>query len=85
MTLDERMTALIAVGASVAANCGPCLDHHAGKARAAGAGADEIAQAIEVGKGARAGAAMMMDRHAAKLPGASSLAMAASPAGCCRC
>jgi len=32
MKIDERMKELIAIGASITANCQPCLEYHAGKA-----------------------------------------------------
>ncbi|MHB1034763.1 MAG: carboxymuconolactone decarboxylase family protein [Pirellulales bacterium] len=71
--IDERTKELIAVGASIAANCQPCLEYHTAKAREGGAAEQEIAQAVEVGKLVRTGAASKMDRFA------SSLAQAARP------
>ena len=61
MQLEERIARLIAVGASVAANCEPCLDANARKALEAGADASLIAEAIAVGKLVRKGAAASMD------------------------
>ncbi len=72
--LDEKTKELIAVGAAITANCQPCLDYHAGKARELGAADAEILTAIEVGKQVRAGAAGKMDRHAAGRMGAPRLA-----------
>jgi len=51
---------LIAVGASVTANCQPCLDFHVGKAREYGAGEKDIAMAVAVGKTVRKGAAAIL-------------------------
>ena len=34
--MDDRIRELIAVGASVIANCQPCYEYHAGKARGMG-------------------------------------------------
>lgn len=82
MKLDPRVQALIAVGASVTANCQPCLQYHSAKAQEQGAGADEVAEAIEVGKTVRRGASAKMDRFAAGLAAAAcSGAAAGSGAG----
>ena len=67
MKLDPHILALIAVGASVTANCQPCLEHTVGTARECGADGQEIAEAIEVGKRVRQGAATQMDRFAVGL------------------
>jgi AhpD family alkylhydroperoxidase len=67
MTLDNKIKELIAVGASVSANCQPCLEYHISKALEFDAEIDEIQQAIETGKLVRRGAAAKMDAHAAKL------------------
>lgn len=67
MTLDDRTARLIAVGASITANCQPCLDMNVGRALKAGASPQDIADAIEVGKMVRHGAARTMDRLAAGL------------------
>ena len=78
MKFDERTIRLIAVGASVAANCQPCLLINATKARENGADDQEIAEAIEIGKMVRAGAASKMDKYAANL--GEVVPQAASPA-----
>ncbi len=62
--MDSRTKELIAVGASIAANCQPCLQYHVGKARENGADDEEIRMAIAVGKTVRQGAALKMDRFA---------------------
>ncbi len=67
MAIDDRIKELIAVGASVTANCQPCLEYHSGKAKEFGAEAGEITAAIEVGKQVRKGAASKMDAFAAGL------------------
>jgi AhpD family alkylhydroperoxidase len=48
--MDERIKELIAVGASVTANCQPCLKYHAGEAQKQGANLPDINEAIEVGQ-----------------------------------
>jgi AhpD family alkylhydroperoxidase len=67
MKLDARTMRLIAVGASIAANCQQCLEINVTGALEGGIGEDEIAQAIDVGKRVRQGAATKMDRFAASL------------------
>ena len=59
--IDERIKELIAVGASVSANCHPCVKHHTAKAREMKIDEAEIQQAIDVGKMVRKGAAGEMD------------------------
>jgi len=67
MKLDERTLRLIAVGASIAANCRPCLQTNVTKALESGADEPEIAEAIRVGRMVRQGAASMMDQFASSL------------------
>ena len=59
--LDEKIKELIAVGASISANCHPCIKYHTAKAREMKIDEAEIRQAIEVGKMVRKGAAGQMD------------------------
>ena len=82
MTLDTRLTELVALGASAAANCSLCLEHHLGKAREAGLDAGEIAAALEVGGMVRRGAANTLDRVAARLGAAAPTAAATAGRGC---
>jgi AhpD family alkylhydroperoxidase len=67
--LDAKIKELIAVGASVAANCHPCIKHHVGKAREMKIAEDDIQQAIDVGKMVRKGAAGQMDELLGELQG----------------
>ncbi len=67
MKLDDHTLRLIAVGASIAANCQPCLESNVAKALENGAEWQEIAQAIEIGKMVRQGASSKMDRFASSL------------------
>ncbi len=62
MKLDDKMMRLIAVGASITANCQPCLEANFIKALENGADAQEILEAIEIGKMVRQGAASKMDK-----------------------
>jgi len=59
--MDGKIKELIAVGASVACNCHPCVKFHTNKARQMGLEETEIEQAVEVGKMVRTGAAGQMD------------------------
>ena len=84
MKLDDRMLRLIAVGASITANCQPCLQINVAKALENGADEQEIAEAIEVGKMVRKGAASKMDEFAAAMKQADPIAV--NPAtGCETC
>ena len=58
---DQKVKELIAIGASVSANCHPCVKYHTAKARKMEIDEAEIQQAIEVGKMVRKGAAGEMD------------------------
>ncbi len=84
MMLDERMLRLIAVGASISANCQPCLQTNVAEALASGAGELEIAEAIWVGTMVRQGAASKMDKFAASMNEAAPLSVAL-PNGACEC
>lgn len=65
--MDERMKKLIAIGASVGANCHPCVEHHIGKALEMGLDKSEISEAAAVAKTVRKGAAASMDALVLKL------------------
>jgi len=62
MAFDFKTVELIALGASVAANCHPCLQTHRKKAMDAGLTEQEINDAMEVGRTVRIGAANSMDK-----------------------
>jgi AhpD family alkylhydroperoxidase len=84
MTLDNRITELIAVGTSVTANCLSCLEYHVSNALESGADSQEIKEAVEVGKVVRRGAASNLDKLALSLiQGAPSTVSAAD--GACGC
>jgi len=61
MNLDNRILALIAVGASISANCQPCLERNVKTALKCGAEVSQICEAIDIGKRVRQGAAIKMD------------------------
>ncbi|MBI3129334.1 MAG: carboxymuconolactone decarboxylase family protein [Candidatus Tectomicrobia bacterium] len=76
--MDTRTEELVAIGAAVTANCVPCLRHHLGKAREAGAEEPEIRSAVRVGRLVRKGAASAWDKEAAALLGPAEAAAPAS-------
>jgi AhpD family alkylhydroperoxidase len=84
MKLDNRTLRLIAVGASVTANCQPCLQINVAEALQSGADEQEIAAAIQVGKMVRQGAASKMDAFASGLNPATLLVagLATEECGC---
>lgn len=48
--LDAKTRELIAIGASIAGNCMPCLRYHFAEAVKAGCSLGEIAEAVELAK-----------------------------------
>jgi AhpD family alkylhydroperoxidase len=64
MTITAREKETAAVGISVAAGCKPCTDHHVREAAKAGAGDDEIRQAVAYALQVRRSAADIMEAHA---------------------
>jgi AhpD family alkylhydroperoxidase len=91
MTFDSRMTEAIALGASVAANCQSCVEYHARKAAESGVDPQEAAEAIDIGRAVRKGAAARIDQvadavlHKDASPANSSTAAEAPASGatCC--
>jgi AhpD family alkylhydroperoxidase len=67
MMLDPRTSRLVAVGASVAAGCLPCLETNVGAATRAGASPRELADAIAIGRMVCKGAARKLDRGVERL------------------
>ena len=61
--MDNKTRELIAIGASVTANCVPCFKFHFSKAREESAGDEEIREAIRVGRMVRKGAAKKWDEQ----------------------
>lgn len=82
MKLDNRIAELIAVGASITANCQPCLQYHVKKALESGAEEPEIAEAIEIGKMVRKGARSNMDHFVASLDRPLPVAAGDTDTGC---
>ena len=78
--LDERMKELVAIGAAITANCQPCLEYHAAKAREFGVDDADILAAVKVAQQVRRGAIAKMDRFAAQQ--VTGLNADAAPTGC---
>jgi AhpD family alkylhydroperoxidase len=67
--LEDKVKLLIAVGASVTANCQPCLKTAITEAQKAGVEKKEIVEAIAIGRVVRRGAFGKMDKFASSLVG----------------
>lgn len=61
--MDAKLKEMIAIGASVTANCIPCIQYHFAKAREDGLTDTEIRAAVQVGKMVRKGAAQKWDEE----------------------
>ncbi len=82
MKLDSRIKRLIAIGASVTANCQPCLKKNISKALEDGANVQEILEAIAVAKMVRRGASAKMDQFASTIFKAAEETAVTSEKGC---
>ncbi len=67
--MDDKVKLLIAVGASVTANCQPCLKTAVTQAHSAGLEKKEVLEAIQIGRLVRRGAIGKMDNFASTLAG----------------
>jgi AhpD family alkylhydroperoxidase len=67
--MENKIKVLIAVGASVTANCLPCLKTAVTQAQGIGAEEKEILEAIAIGRIVRKGAIGKMDKFASILTG----------------
>ena len=61
--MENKTKELIAIGASVAANCIPCLNFHVKKAQEFGASQQELIIASKIGLHVKAGAAEKVETH----------------------
>ncbi len=80
--MDNRIKELIAIGASVTANCQPCLKYHIDKAKENGADELEISEAISVARMVRKGAVAKMDEFASTVFGTMEVTVKDSEKGC---
>lgn len=65
--MNEQTEVLIGIGASVAANCHPCIKFHTEQAVKLNISTDDIKAAIAVGQKVRTGAAAQMDKLLAEI------------------
>lgn len=86
--MDSKMKAMVAIGASVASGCVPCLDTHVDQARAAGADTQEIEIAVNIARAVRLQAITGFDDAVRQALRGDPIAVVASQAGCgphCNC
>ena len=80
--MDQRTKELIAMGASAAVNCRPCMEYHLPLCQDAGASPEDIEEAVETGLQVGRGAAARTREYVSEL-----LSRAdeepASASGCC--
>lgn len=67
--MDERAKELVAMGASAAANCHPCMDYHLAKCDELGIDRDEVTAAVKVGLMVNRGAEIAIRKKARQLLG----------------
>ncbi len=58
--MDEHSEIFTALGAAVAANCGPCFEHYYSKAEKLGIGKEDIQKTVDIAVRVRGGAHMVM-------------------------
>ena len=67
--MNEQMKELVAMGASAAANCHPCMDHHLAKCDELGIDRAEVNAAVKVGLMVNRGAENAIRKKARELLG----------------
>lgn len=67
--MDERIKELVAMGASAAANCHPCMDHHLAKCDELGIDRAEVIVAVKVGLAVNRGAEQAIRKKTRELFG----------------
>ena len=71
--MDGKTKELVAMGASAAANCHPCLDHHLAKCDELGIDREDVAAAVRVGLMVNRGAENAIRKKARALLGKSAI------------
>lgn len=71
--MDEQTKELIAMGASAAANCHPCMEHHLTRCDELGIDRQEVAAAVKVGLMVNRGAEKAIRKKARALLGESAI------------
>jgi AhpD family alkylhydroperoxidase len=79
--MDEKTKELIAIGASVAAHCQPCLSYHVARAKELGLEECAIREAIAVGHRVEKGAMVAMRQYVSEGLDAP---VTAEPPSCCK-
>jgi len=79
--MEDKIKLLIAIGASVTANCQPCLKTAVTQAQLAEVDKKEILEAIAIGRVVRRGAFGKMDKFASTLTGKDMGSSGACPFG----
>ena len=69
MQLEQAEKELAAIGASIGANCRPCIEHHLAAGRDAGLSDAELADAVAIAEGLRQEAIDELSAHVAQLLG----------------
>lgn len=77
--MDAKTRELVAIGASIAGHCQPCLTYHVGQAKKLGARARDIEEAVVVGHMVEKGAMQAMRNFVKHAPCGS----AKDPPACC--
>lgn len=67
--MNAHMKELVAVGASAAANCHPCMEHHLAECDKLGISRDEVLEAVRVGLMVNHGAERAIRKHSRELLG----------------
>lgn len=67
MALEQKDKELVAIGASIGAGCGPCIDHHIPAGRDAGLTEPELTRAVEVAEAAHRVAVGLLSRRSHEL------------------
>ena len=67
MALEQKDKELVAIGASVGAGCGPCIDHHIPAGRDAGLTEAELTRAVEVAEATHQAAVQLLSRRSREL------------------
>jgi AhpD family alkylhydroperoxidase len=71
--MDALMKELVAMGASAAANCHPCMDHHLAKCDELGISREEVSEAVRVVLMVNHGAERAIRKKARELLGESAV------------
>ena len=72
--MNEHMKELVAMGASAAANCHPCMDHHLAKCDELAIDREEVIAAVKVGLMVNRGAEKAIRKKTRELFGETAMA-----------